>query len=455
MEMIELNKAKHYHMIGIGGIGVSAIARILLAKGFIVSGSDVRESTITQALRKEGALVYIGHRKENLEGADMVVYSTAIPDTNPELVWAKERKIPVVHRSHILSALMAEKRSIGVTGTNGKGTVSALIAYLLDKAGLYPSFAIGGILLNYNTNARLSSGNFMVCELDESDGSFTNTKPNCLVINNLEADHLNYYKDLDGLIKTFETYLSTCPTKVFGSGDDPNLAKVFKASSTPPITYGESSASIYKLRSYTSEGLRSYFEIVGPKGDLGGFILNLPGYYNAMNALGAISVLLEEGIDVEIIRQHLPSFKGLENRFTIIPRKKYTVVKDYISHPTGIRSVLRAVRGFAKGRVIAVFKPYRFTMINYLKEEYSVAFFDADITIITETYPAGEVEIPGVNSEMLVKGILARNCDARLINDMDAIPKALLEIVREDDIIVFFGGEDLFHIADLFMEMTP
>lgn len=452
--MKELTKRSRIHFLGIGGIGVSAVARLCLELGHTVSGSDVRESAITKALVSSGASVHIGHRADNLIGAELVVVSTAIPETNQELIAARTAGIPVVHRSEILGALMARYRSVGVTGTNGKGSVSALISYFLDVSGQKPSFAIGAMLENYGINARIAEGKHLVAELDESDGSFTNTRPDILVINNLEADHLNYYKDLDGVLGTFSEYLArpTAPTGLHVLGDDPNIRKVLAESGHKAVKWGVGADNDYRLLDLWPEGMGYGFRATGPDGDLGEFHLPLPGAYNVRNTLGALSVALEEGADLETIRQALPAYKGLENRFTVIRVAKRLVVKDYISHPSGILSVLEGAKNFATGRIVAVFKPYRFTMIHYLQDEYRSAFVPADVTLITEMYTAGEVPIPGVDIEFLADKIRSSSSEVVLVPEMgDIIPK-LHEISQVDDVIVFFGGDDLFRVADRFAE---
>lgn len=449
----DLDTVRHVHLIGIGGIGVSAVARLLLARGCRVSGSDVRESCITQDLRTAGATVVIGHDGANVEGADVVVVSTAIPDTNPELQAATDRGIPIVHRSHVLDALMAGQRSIGVTGTNGKGTVSAMIAFLLDAGGQAPSFAIGGMLTDFGTNARQGREDVIVCELDESDGSFTNTRPVRLVVVNLEADHLNYYKDLDGLLGRFADYFAAPigPRHFHVNGDDANLATVLQRSGRTAVTFGESPSCTYRILDAVSEGLGTRFHLTGPSGDLGWFALRLPGRYNVHNAAAALSVAIEEGLDVEILRNALPRFRGIENRFTLVPAGTLTVVKDYTSHPTGIRAVLEGARAFARGRIVAVFKPYRFTMIHYLQDEYRTAFVGADLTLITEMYTAGEVPIPEVNTPWLAEKIRSAGSEVAYVPDIENIPATLRELVKEDDTVVFFGGDDLFRVADAFV----
>lgn len=449
-DRLDLGRYAHVHFLGIGGIGVSAVARLVLARGIRVSGSDVRESSITQALEREGARVFIGHAAANLAGADLVVVSTAIPDTNPELRAAQDAGLPVVHRSRVLDALMAGRRTIGVTGTNGKGSVASMITWLLDRAERAPAFAIGARLIDFDTNARASDAPLFVAELDESDGSVVHTHPDRLVLVNLDADHLNHYKDLDGLLDTFTDYLAApdAPPALHGFADDANVAAVLRRSGRRAITFGTAPDATYRVSDLAMAGMGSTFRLAGPAGDLGTFSLSLPGAYNAMNAAAALSVVLEEGVAPDVARAALPAFRGLENRFTVVPVGPGFVVKDYTSHPVGIRAVIDGARAFATGRIVTVFKPYRFTMIHYLHNEYRDAFRGADLSVITEMYTAGEVPIPGVDTAWLIGRI--RDAGAQVIHvpDMDGIVPALLQAVHPDDTVIFFGGDDLFRLAD-------
>lgn len=454
IDEIALSDFNHYHFLGIGGVGVSAVARHVLDAGKTVSGSDVRESCLTMELRQAGAEVYIGHSADNLKGADIVVVSTAIPPTNPELLAAADQGIPIVHRSIVLQAIMKLRRSIGVTGTNGKGSVSAMITWLLERDGRNPAFAIGARLLNFNTNSRPTDGETIVCELDESDGSFTNTSPDVLLINNLEADHLNYYKNLEGLLALFSGYLAgnRAPRQLHVLGDDRNIREVLRRSGATAVTWGEGPDNDYRVSGIRTVGMATEFQMSGPTGDLGLFTLEFPGEYNALNMAGAITVALADGIHIDVIRAAISEYRGMENRFTCVPVNDCLIVKDYISHPTGIRSVIQTARKFAKGRIVTVFKPYRFTMIHYLGDEYSEAFKGANHTFITEMYTAGEVPIPGVDTDWLVAKIRHAGSDVTFVKDMDDLVPAIAAQMLPDDTVIFFGGDDLFRLADKITE---
>lgn len=442
------------HLLGIGGIGVSAVARLLVANGLKINGCDVRRSSITDALQEEGIQVFIGHTKSHLRGIGGVIYSSAILKDNEEMLEAERLGIPLIHRSQVLGALLDMKRGIGVSGTNGKGTVSALIAFILDRAGQNPSYAIGAIVNDFGTNARWQAGKYLVAEVDESDGSFVNTRPSIFVVNNLEADHLNYYKNLEGLLSAFSKYLHEASAQtVFANYDDENVRKVLAGSKARTIWFGTSAHANYRLVDLETMGMRSRFKVVAWGEDLGFFEISLPGRHNAMNALAALSVVLEEGISPEECRKALKQFCGLKNRLSIEMVGSVTVAKDYISHPTGIRSTIEALKGLGKGRIVCVFKPYRFTMVNYLQNEYREAFKEADFVLITEIFDAGEQPIEGIDAKFLVSKVAESGVDTLFVPQMEKIPEELIRSCKKDDVFVFFGGDDLFEVADKFKEL--
>lgn len=450
-----LDKPTHVHLIGIGGIGVSGVARALLQRGHTVSGSDVRESQLTTALRGEGARVDIGHHVDNLEGAELVVHSTAIPETNPELVAARAAGLRVLHRSEVLGALLdGFPRAVGVIGTHGKGTVSSAITAILEAAGEAPSFIIGGLLENFGKiNARVTASDIVVAEVDESDGSLTNVRPTVAVINNLEADHLNYYDSLEHVQDTVVAALNGNPrlALVVVNVEDAGARALIPRLTAKIVTFGrrpEADCAASEARAGIDFG---EFDLTWHGERLGRVRLPLPGLYNIDNAVAASAAALALGVGYEAIVRGLADFQGLENRFTVVRAGGRQIVKDYISHPTGIRRVLEAARQ-GEGTITAVFKPYRFTMINYLQEDYAEAFHDADHTIITELYTAGEVPIPGIDTAFLCDKIRSRGPKVTYIQEMDDIVPALHDLVGVGDQVLFFGGDDLFRLADRYAE---
>lgn len=459
-----------WHLIGIGGIGVSGVARLLHARGLRVQGSDVRESQITTALRGEGIAVTIGHHARNVEGVDTVVVSTAIPEGNPELVAAKANGVRILHRSQALGALLADRRGIGIIGTHGKGTVSAAIAWLLDQAGWQPGYVIGGLLQNYRNNAKdapaigpTGEPGWLVAEVDESDGSLVNAQPVVAVLNNLELDHLHYYPEwskLEAAVLSFfhdNPRLQTAVLNADDAGVQKILAKLALPASTL-VTFGFAGTPTVRGRDLQNRRMAGSFLVERRKEDgsyeeLGRVAIGLPGAYNAANVLGAIATCLSIGVPFAAIQAAAPGYLGLENRFTLVDAAGVEVVKDYISHPTGIQRVLEAARSQADGPVVAVFKPYRFTMIHYLMEDYQRAFRDADRVVVTELYTAGEVPIPGTDVHVLCERIRAVVPDVTYVHALADIPGWLEREVQAPATVLFFGGDDLFQVADRYVAL--
>ena len=452
-----LDEVRRIHLIGIGGIGVSGVARALVALGFDVTGSDVRESQLTLALRELGATVHIGHDARYVADVDLVVHSTAIPETNPELVAARQSDVSVVHRAQILGAILNRHSSaVGVVGTHGKGTVSSAITWILEQAGRNPNFIIGGLLENFepSVNARVSpDSQLIVAEVDESDGSLRWVHPTVMVINNLEADHLNYYDSLEHIQQTVAESIRANRRlqHVVINGDDPGaraLEGTVRELGIGVSLFGRERDDVdvrARPKGLTATG--GTFTLRGHQGALGDVGLAVPGLYNVDNATAAATAALALDVGFEPIRQALSDFVGLENRFTVVDVGSRRIIKDYISHPTGIRRVLEAAT--EDGRPIwAVFKPYRFTMINYLQDDYAEAFHDAHHTVITELYTAGEVPIEGIDTEFLCDKIRSRGSEVTFVQEMEEIDAWLQAHVPESAQVIFFGGDDLFALAD-------
>jgi UDP-N-acetylmuramate--alanine ligase len=444
------------HLIGIGGVGVSGVARMLMAMGHDVSGSDVRESQLTLALRSEGATVHIGHQASYVEDADLVIYSTAVPDTNAELMRARELDLRVEHRAQGLGhVLAAHAQSVGVVGTHGKGTVSSMLTWILEGAQRQPAFIIGGLLENFGKiNARWTDGNLAVAEVDESDGSLRHVHPDVVVINNLEADHLNYYDDLVHIQDTVIAALAANPRlrHAVVNHDDAGARALIPRLSVPVTTFGRGEgADVRATQVETSAGTSRFTVVTKAQGNLGEVTLEVPGLYNLDNAVAATAAALLLDVPFSAIQEAMPVFRGLENRFTVVNAGGVRVIKDYISHPTGIRRVLEAAKADGR-RITAVFKPYRFTMINYLQDDYAEAFHDASETVITELYTAGEVPIPGIDTEFLCDKIRSRGPKVTYIQSMDDIIPYLHEAASVGEQVIFFGGDDLFQLADRYAD---
>lgn len=450
MALFQFQPGSRLHFLGIGGIGVSAVARLAIGRGCRVSGSDTRASQLTQAMESLGAVVHIGHDPRHLEGADAVVYSTAIPSDNVELVAAREKGLPLVHRSELLASLLEGGRSIGVTGTHGKGTVSAMIAHILRTAGHDAGFIIGGLLMDYGVNAIAGDGDLMVAEVDESDGSHRNIAVSMMVCNYLEADHLNYYKDFDDILETMVATIGANPRlkRLFLQTDCEGNRALRERVSVDATSYGLEGSPDYFGEIVEEVAFRTTFRVRERGTSLGEVSLNLPGSYNVQNALGAIAVARHLGVEFPAIVEALGSFKGLENRFTCVQAGGRVLVKDYNSHPTAMRKVLRDVRKYSDGQLYVVFKPYRYTLMHYLRDEYPRAFEGADRVLITTMYAANEPPIEGVNTASFVQSLVDAGHPTTFLPEDDAIIPWLRENTSAGDIVVFFGGDDFFARAD-------
>jgi UDP-N-acetylmuramate--alanine ligase len=438
-------------MLGIGGVGVSGVARVLLERGVEVSGSDVRESQLTLMLRGLGAQVFIGHRAENLDGASVVVVSTAIPAGNVELVEAQRRGVPVVHRAQVLAALIEGRHAVGVTGTHGKGTVSTMITWILDQAGLEPGFIIGALPHNYGVNARDGAAR-MVVEIDESDGSHLKVFPQRVVCNFLELDHLNYYKDIDDIVGAMRQFVTQNPSleRLYVNADCAGNLRMIEGLPADLVrTYAVENRAADLRGELVGKGqLPIRFKVWRGEDCLGEVSLPLPGRYNVVNACGALLVALDMGVEFEVAARALGEFKGLENRFTLVQAGGVWLVKDYISHPTGMRKVLESARDLVTGRVISVFKPYRYTLMKYLEDEYATAFEGSDEILITTMYAANEPPIPGVDTDSFVARLRASGYKVTYLPEQEDVRPWVVQHARPGDVVLFFGGDDFFRLCD-------
>jgi UDP-N-acetylmuramate--alanine ligase len=453
-----LTKNQAYHFIGIGGIGVSAIARVLHQKGVRLQGSDVRESQLTTAIRDLGIDVTIGHDASNLGDADVVVYSTAVPTHNVERRAAQDRGIPLAHRSDLLGLCIADHESIGVTGTHGKGTVSAMITHVLKTMKTDPTFIIGGILNNYGTNALAGAGKFAIAEVDESDKSHLNLRPNHVVVNNLEVDHLNFYADHGEIVSMMGTFLNqndALQTVALNAGDAGcrQLSKIAEGKRILTFAADGVSKADYTATDILDEGADVSFTAHCQGEILGRVTLGVPGNYNADNALAAMTIL-HGALDVpfEQIASALNTYQGLENRFTVRHAAGITIVKDYISHPTGMRRVLESARKMPHGTIWCVFKPYRFTLMHYHGPEYAEAFRGADEVVITKMYAAEEKPIDGIDTPWFCDVLTKAGNRVHYVPDNDDVIGYLDPKIAKGDMVIFFGGDDFFQMADAWCE---
>jgi UDP-N-acetylmuramate--alanine ligase len=405
------------HFVGIGGIGMSGIAEVLANLGYTVTGSDVADSANVKRLRDKGITVAIGHKAENIDGADVVVVSSAIKRDNPELVAARGKRLPVVRRAEMLAELMRLKSCVAIAGTHGKTTTTSLVASLLDGGGLDPTVINGGIINAYGTNARLGAGNWMVVEADESDGTFLKLPADVAIVTNVDPEHLDHFHTFDAVQDAFRAFIENIPFYGFAvmCTDHPVVQTlVGKLEDRRILTYGQNPQADVLLSDLTHNNGASHFSVRfrdregNTTHTIDKLTLPMPGNHNALNATSAIAVAHELGIADDVIRKALANFGGVKRRFTKVGEwNGAVIIDDYGHHPVEIAAVLRAARESAKGKVIAVMQPHRYTRLRDLFEQFCTCFNDADAVIIAPVYPAGEAPIPGADRDSLVQGLRA------------------------------------------------
>jgi UDP-N-acetylmuramate--alanine ligase len=405
-------KVKHIHFVGIGGIGMSGIAEVLHTMGFTVSGSDLLEGANVKRLQSMGIKVYTGHKYENAQNADVVVYSSAVKETNPELVCAKDNFVPVIKRGEMLAELMRLKVSIAISGSHGKTTTTSMVAEIMNEAELDPTIVVGGILNTKDSNATLGEGDVIVAEADESDRSFLLMSPNIALITNIDFEHPDTYKDLDDVKQTFVDFTSRVP--FYGSVvvclEDDKAADIIPQIDRRFLTYGFKAQADVRAANVEQKGFAMHFDVYIKGKKEGRIELGFPGDHNVLNALGAIAVATEFDIPFRVIKKALEKFAGVQRRLT----SRYDdgsciVMDDYGHHPTEIKTTLKAVRGAYKDKkILAIFEPHRFSRTAALMKEFATAFFDADMLFIADIYAASEDKIEGVDSEVLVHEVKRR-----------------------------------------------
>ncbi|MDR7220024.1 UDP-N-acetylmuramate--L-alanine ligase [Aminobacter aminovorans] len=442
------------HFIGIGGIGMSGIAEVLHNLGYKVQGSDQSESANVQRLRDKGIECFVGHKAENLGDAEVIVVSTAIKKTNPELMAAREKLLPVVRRAEMLAELMRFRNAVAIGGTHGKTTTTSMVATLLDAGGLDPTVINGGIINAYGTNARMGEGEWMVVEADESDGTFLKLPADVAVVTNIDPEHLDHYGTFDKVREAFRQFVENVPFYGFGvmCTDHPEVqALVSHIEDRRVITYGENAQADVRFTNHRMEGAVSVFDVVirnrksASATTIEGLRLPMPGRHNVSNATAAIAVATELGITPEAVKRGLLSFGGVKRRFTHTGAwNGVDVFDDYGHHPVEIKAVLRAAREATAGRVIAIAQPHRFTRLRDLFDDFSACFNDADTVMIAPVYTAGEDPIDGINSEALVARIRAGgHRDARYIDSPAAVAPIVRELAKPGDFVVYLGAGNI------------
>jgi UDP-N-acetylmuramate--alanine ligase len=439
------------HFVGIGGSGMSGIAEVLLNLGYAVQGSDLKAGAVTRRLEALGAKVHIGHRAENVAGADVVVVSSAINQENPEVAQALAQRIPVVKRAEMLGELMRFRYSIAVAGTHGKTTTTSLVASVLAEGGEDPTFVIGGRLKSAATNARLGAGRYLVAEADESDASFMHLQPVIAIVTNVDADHLGTHGgDFEKLKASFVEFLHNLPFYGLAviCADDPEARALVPKISRPYLTYGFDAGVDFRAVNVRRHGSQSSFDVLRPGAEAPlSITLNLPGRHNVLNALSAIAVATELEIGDAAIQRALASFQGIDRRLQLIgevqtARGHVTIVDDYGHHPTEIAATLEAARQAWQGRrIVLVFEPHRYTRTRDLLDDFAQVLSSADALIVAEVYPAGEAPIPGADGKALCRAIRSRGAvEPVLLKSLDELPQVLAGIVRDGDVVLTMGA---------------
>lgn len=449
-------KIKHIHFVGIGGIGMSGIAEVLLNLGYKVSGSDMKESDTTERLRKLGGEISIGHRTENVKAPHVLVISSAVKNDNVEVVAAREKQIPVIPRVEMLAELMRLKYGVAIAGAHGKTTTTSMVATVLAAGGIDPTVVIGGKLNSLGTNAKLGQGEFLVAEADESDGSFLKLSPTIAVVTTIDAEHLDYYKDIDEIKAAFLAFINKVP--FYGVSmlylDQPHIQALIPEVRKRYLTYGLSTQADYQAKEVSLKQLGSRFKVLHHEQDLGWFELSVPGVHNINNSLAAIGVARELDIDVEIIRKALKEFSGVQRRFTIKGEVGgIIVVDDYGHHPTEVKATLAAAAAGLERRVVVVFQPHRYTRTQHLLEEFFTAFNQADKLIVMDIYAAGEKPIPGVSGQALYEGIKKHgHKDVTFLPDKGAVVDCMVGTLKKGDLMITLGAGDVWKVGEQVLE---
>jgi len=450
--MYRRGRIQHIHFVGIGGIGMSGIAEVLLNLGYHVSGSDIKETEVTRRLQALGCEIFYGHRKENVKEADVVVVSSAIRQGNPEVEEAEQRLIPVIPRAEMLAELMRMKKGIAIAGTHGKTTTTSLIATVLAAGGLDPTVVIGGRLNSIGSNARLGQGEFLVAEADESDGSFLKLMPTVAVVTNIDPEHLDYYSGIEEIKEAFLNFINKIP--FFGLAvlclDHPNIQNLIPRLKKRFTTYGLMTQADFQAKEIVFKGLSTAFDVLRQRQEVGRLTIQMPGLHNVYNALATVATAFEFDIPFHIVQETLCDFSGVQRRFQIKGEKKgILIVDDYGHHPVEIIATLKAARTGWEKRIVAVFQPHRYTRTKALFHDFLTAFYDADILILTDIYPAGEDPIEGVEAKALFEGLREYgHKDVTYLVDKKEIIEYLLRIIAPGDLVITLGAGDIWQVSE-------
>lgn len=443
---------KKFHFIGIGGVGMSAIANVMLDMGYEISGSDISTSEVIQQLQTKGAKIYIGHNKTKIDTKMNIVISSAIKDSNEELLFAKENNLKIYHRSDLLSLLLNDKKGIAVAGAHGKTTTSSMISVVLEYAKKDPTIIIGGFVDYLKGNSKLGKSEFLVAEADESDGTFLKFYPYISVLTNIEDDHMDFYKTTDNILNAFKQYLNNIH-KDGGLAvvcvDNEPIRNLIKKVDRKYITYGIDNEADYMAKNIELAGGITYFDVFYKGEKLGNIKLNLPGLHNVLNALATVSVAHFLGVDIKTIAKGLLAFTGTKRRFeTKFKNENIWIVDDYAHHPTEIKTSIKSAKQAAQKRLIVAFQPHRYSRTQLLKEEFGKSFFDADVLILTDIYSASEEKIDGIDGKTLVKEVCKNGLEPIYIENKDKIADFLAQFVKPGDLLITMGAGDIYKVGE-------
>lgn len=451
------SKFQHIHFVGIGGIGMSGIAEVLLNLGYRVSGSDMKRSPVTDRLEKLGGVIYEGHSPGNVDGSHVIVTSTAVRADNPEVVEAVRRQIPVIPRAEMLAELMRLKYGIAIAGSHGKTTTTSMTGIVLTQGGLDPTVVVGGRLNAWGSNAKLGRGDFILVEADESDKSFLKLSPTIAVVTNIDREHLDFYHDLDEIKSHFVQFVNKVPFygAVIICLDDPNVQAIIPQITRRIISYGMTSQADVSASNVEilHDRFGSVFNVRYRGTDLGKLRLNVPGLHNVSNALAAVTVGLDLEMPFEVICNALESFRGADRRFQVKGERKdnMLVIDDYGHHPTEIRATLAAART-GRRRVVVLFQPHRYSRTAALLNEFSRCFYDADVVLVTDIYAAGEDPIEGISAQSLAEDIERfGHRNVKYVGGMDKAVEAIQAVVQPGDLVLTLGAGNVVRAGEEFL----
>ncbi len=446
-------KVKNIHFVGIGGIGMSGIAELLLNQDFGITGSDLQESDIVKRLKKLGAQIYQGHKSEHVTKCDVLVYSSAVKEDNPELVAARQRGIPIIKRAEMLGELIAVKDlSIGVSGTHGKTSTTSMIGSILSSAGLDPTLVVGGLVKNIDTNSKLGSGEIIIVEADEFDRSFLALRPTIAIVTNIELEHTDCYADLPDMQGAFNQFCNAVPFYgvVIACLDSPGVQGILANIKRPVITYGFSNQAIFRANNIRYHESETSFTVIAHNRNLGEITLQLPGEHNVLNALAAVALGMEMNLSFRTIKKGIEAYAGVRRRFEIKGiARDIMVVDDYAHHPTEVTATLQAARNGWDRRLVAVFQPHLFSRTRDFHREFAAAFLESDVLVVCDIFPAREEPLPGISGELVVQA--ARDLGHKrvyYVPNLVELIEELGKIIKSGDMVITIGAGNIWRFSD-------